>query len=63
MTKEDISVLKKLINNYSIDEVIHNLSIIASFQADELSDMGLKERAINLANVSDHLIDCPRSEF
>lgn len=57
MLREDKNLLTMLVKEYSMKEVIHAPAVIASENADELSDMSLKERAITMANNSDTLYE------
>lgn len=57
MLREDKNLLAMLVKEYSMKDVIHTLAIIASENADELSDMSLKEQAITMADNSDTLYD------
>lgn len=57
MVNSDFNVLCSLLEQYPLKEVILGLALAAKVKADELSDLGLKERAAELANGSDHLHD------
>lgn len=55
INNEDFGMLLYLLDQYSVKGVVAALSVAALIKADQLSDLGLKERALELANGSDHL--------
>lgn len=55
MLRNDKKILKNLIEEYGMLEVISALSHLASDLADDCSDLGLKNRAIAYIGASDKL--------
>lgn len=50
MLKNDKRELKNLVGAYSLRDIVKSLGEIASERADEMSDMGLRTRAISWAD-------------
>jgi hypothetical protein len=57
MMKEDIKILNKLVGEYGSKEIIRGLIEVLTQQADEMSDLGLKENSAQTANMADVLRD------
>ena len=59
MLKQDVYSLnlKDLIHEYGVKESVVGLAQALQEYADEMIDMGLKERAVRAADVADQLID------
>jgi hypothetical protein len=57
MMKEDIKILIKLVKEYGCKEIIRGLVEVLTQQADEMSDLGLKENSAQTANMADVLRD------
>lgn len=55
MLQDDENALINLIRNYSAREVLFALQKIYGIEADNLSDMGFKEKAAAFAEISDSL--------
>lgn len=55
MMKEDQDKLVDLIRNYSVNDLFDSLRIAYKLEADNSSDMGLKNKAVEYAAVVDIL--------
>lgn len=66
MLQDDENTLTNLVRNYSATEILYALHKIYRAEADNLSDMGFKEKAAAFADISDTLdglCDACDSEF
>ncbi len=52
MTKNDKNTLESLVVAYSLKDIVDVLAKLAANRADEMSDMGLKERAISWSDAA-----------
>lgn len=55
MDKQDMDTLKKLINDYGPRETLEAFHLALKECADEMADLGLRERAYKVANLADAL--------
>lgn len=55
MENMDIQFLQEIIREYGIKETITGLSEAFKLEADVLSDLGLKEKSVQAANMADVL--------
>lgn len=61
MDKMNVKILRVLIQENGVKGLISDLAHALSQEADDLSDMGLKERSIEAAHMSDMLFDVKNS--
>lgn len=57
MLQEDKNTLKMLVKEYSLVEVVRALAQVALAEADDLSDMSLKDKASVMADNADLLLE------
>lgn len=57
MLKEDVYTLRTIVNEYGVRDSVSGLIQALREYADEMSDRGLKEKAIQAANMADVLQD------
>ena len=57
MLKEDVYTLRTIVNEYGVHDSVSGLIQALREYADEMSDRGLKERAIQAADMADVLQD------
>jgi hypothetical protein len=57
MDKLDITVLQEIIHDYGVKETITGLIQAFQQEADTMSDLGLKEKSVQAANMADVLRD------
>lgn len=57
MLKEDVYTLRTIVNEYGVRDSMAGLIQALQEYADEMSDRGLKEKAIQAANMADVLRD------
>jgi len=57
MLKEDIYSLQTIVREYGTKGAVAGLMVALQRYADEMSDLGLKEKAIQAANMADVLRD------
>jgi hypothetical protein len=60
MVKEEIARLRTMIHEYGTEDTVMAMIIAFMTASDELSDMGLKDRAIETANMASNLIEMMR---
>ena len=58
MFDKDKKILKQLVEDYSVQEILKELSVNYANKVDEASDMLLKEKAIEYSDVSEYLLTC-----
>lgn len=57
MEKMDVMLLQEIIREYGIKDTVIGLIQAFELEADTLSDLGLKEKSIQTANMADILRD------
>jgi hypothetical protein len=57
MDKLDITVLQEIIHDYGVKDMIGGLIQALELEADVMSDLGLKEKSVQAANMADVLRD------
>lgn len=57
MLKEDVYTLRTIVNEYGVHDSVAGLIQALQEYANEMSDRGLKEKAIQAANMADVLRD------
>lgn len=57
MDKLDLTVLQEIIRDYGVKDTVNGLIQALQMEADTMSDMGLKEKSVQAANMADALHD------